>query len=173
MREGLVQDSQQYMAWCQRLFIESGCLHSEWPPVLSFLCHESQTEMSFNTRLNNGRTRWTCHWGELERRRGLQLKLSKNRLACCLHTIYYKRLYILMYVWHIYKYMECSILFYCGHEENMHKACVGQRVLVTGCDILVVVTREYGWLSYGIVVGGSVGTPHSHHAPCRLHKMRM
>ena len=22
-----------------------------------------------------------------------------------------------------YKYMECSILFYCGHEENMHKAC--------------------------------------------------
>ena len=110
-------------------------------------CHSCVTSLRqrcHNTRLNNGRTRWTCHRGELEQRRGSQLKLSKNRLACCLHTIYYKRLYILMYVWHIYKYMECSILFYCGHEENMHEACVGQRVLVTGCDILVIVTREYG-----------------------------
>ena len=31
-------------------------------------------------------------------REGSQLKLSKNRLACCLHTIYYKRPYILLYM---------------------------------------------------------------------------
>ena len=56
-------------------------------------------------------------------RGGSQLKLSENRLACCLHTIYYKRLYILLYMRHFYKYMERSILFYCGHEDNMRKAC--------------------------------------------------
>ena len=56
-------------------------------------------------------------------RGGSQLKLSENRLACCLQTIYYKRLYIPLYMRCFYKYMEGSVLFYCGHEENMHEAC--------------------------------------------------
>ena len=56
-------------------------------------------------------------------REGSQLNLSENRLACCLHTIYYKHLYILLYMRLFYKYMECSTGFYCGHEENMHEAC--------------------------------------------------
>ena len=83
-----------------------------------------------NTRLNRWRrTRWTCHRGELERS-GFATKLSENRLACCLHTIYYKRLYILLYMRRIYKYMECSTVFYYRHEVNMHEAC-GR---VKGCD---------------------------------------
>ena len=39
-------------------------------------------------------------------RSGFATKLSENRLACCLHTIYYKRPYILLYMRCFYKYME-------------------------------------------------------------------
>ena len=31
--------------------------------------------------------------------------------------------------------MECSVLFYCGHEENMHEACGRVKGFVTGCDM--------------------------------------
>ena len=70
--------------------------------ILDAICHESQTETSQHKTQSRGRTRWTCHRGELEWS-GFATKLSKNRLACCLHTIYYKRLYILLYMRHFYK----------------------------------------------------------------------
>ena len=63
-------------------------------------------------------------------RSGFATKLSENRLACCLHSTYYKRPYILLIHEACYKYRECSTVFYCGHEENMHEACGRAK----GCD---------------------------------------
>ena len=101
-----------------------------WIQVRWHLCVTSLRQRHHNTRLNDRRrTRWACHRGELERRK-FATKLSENRLACCLHTIYYKCPYILLYMRCFYKYMECSSLFYCGHEVNMHEACGRAK----GCD---------------------------------------
>ena len=106
----------------------------EWCVIKQQAYVTSLRQRCHNTRLNGEKTRWTCHRGKLKRR-GLQLKLSENRLACCLHTTYYKRPYILQYMRRFYKYMEHSVLFYCGHEENMHEACGRVKGFVTGCDI--------------------------------------
>ena len=74
--------------WC-----EGGGMAGQWDEIVTSL-----RQRRHNTRLNGERTRWACHQGELELRRGSQLKLSENRLACCLHPIYYKCPYILLYM---------------------------------------------------------------------------
>ena len=89
------------------------------------ICHKSQIETSQHKTQSCKENKVGLPLRRTRMEGRFATKLSKNRLACCLHTIYYKRLYILLYMRHFYKYMECSILFYCRHEENMHEACVG------------------------------------------------